>query len=115
MLSNIGFIDCRYKSVISAESIHLNASTLNIEAGSEVTTSATDRTLDTLDELTGLGTSVNTADVATGGGHASKGGGLYDQTEHTSVREGGKYYGSLYTPNLYRYYLHFLLLLMSDH
>lgn len=100
MLSNIGYIDCRYKSVISAESIHLNASTLNIEAGSEVTTSATDRTLDTLDELTGLGTSVNTADVATGGGHASKGGGLYDQTDHTSVREGGKYYGSLYTPNL---------------
>lgn len=98
MLSNIGRIDCRYKTVISAESIYVNTSTLNVEAGSEVTTSATDRPLDTIDEETGSGRYGNSSSIGTGGGHGSEGGGVYHQTEKTVIVAGGDYHGSLYTP-----------------
>lgn len=100
MLSSVGRIDCRYNSFISAESIFINTSTLNVEAGSEITVSATDRPLDTLDEMTGRGMDfvVNVSDVATGGGHGSAGGGIYDQTDKTVILEGGEYHGGLYTP-----------------
>lgn len=100
MLSNIGRVDCRYNATISAESIYLNITTFNIEAGSKVTTSANYRPLDTLDEANGSGLSVSTSDVSTGGGHASKGGALYNQADKTSIREGGGYYGSMYMPDL---------------
>ncbi|KAK3576663.1 hypothetical protein CHS0354_004948 [Potamilus streckersoni] len=91
-------IDSRYKSVLSAESISLQASVLNVEAGSKMTTSAVDRPGDTLDSSLGQGSSESTAyKTATGAGHATTGGGNFD-SNYTAHPHNGRYYGSLYQP-----------------
>ena len=82
--AQIGIINIRYKATLSAESILLNVSSLNVEAGAMITASAADRPLDTIDSEKGTGG--NNA----GGSHASTGGG--DQTENI--------YGSLYKPDV---------------
>ena len=99
MVASVGWIDVRYKANISAESIYLQTGTLNIEAGSRMTTSAADRPLDTIDSNAGAGFSTNSADVASGGGHASVGGNVLNSTGGI-VHAGGDYYGSLYRPSL---------------
>jgi hypothetical protein len=74
----IARIDARFKSVISAESIAIQASILNLEAGAKLTASAIDRPDDMLNEELGQGIDavINGTEVGTGGGYATDGGGL---------------------------------------
>ena len=78
VIQKIARIDARFKSVISAESINIHAAILNIEAGATFTASAIDRPNDKLNEDLGQGFDavINGTEVGTGGGHATKGGGL---------------------------------------
>ena len=69
-------IDSRYKSVISAETIFIQAGIYNIEAGASLTASAIERPEDTLDEVLGRGVdAAGVVTIGTGAGHATKGGG----------------------------------------
>lgn len=78
VIQNIARIDARFKSVISAESITIQAGILNIEAGAILTASAIYRPHDMLDEQSGEGIDAeggNGTWIGTGGGYATKGGG----------------------------------------
>lgn len=97
MKAEVGKIDVRYKARISAESIHLKAGVLNVEAGAMMTSSAKDRPVDTIDSRLGSGLSFTVSSTPTGAGHASPGGGIYNSTGHV-VNFGGAYYDSLYRP-----------------
>ena len=69
-------IDSRYRSVISAETIFIQAGIFNIEAGAVLTGSAIERPEDTLDEALGEGQDADgVVTVGTGAGYATKGGG----------------------------------------
>ena len=71
-------IDSRYRSVISAETIFIQAGIFNIEAGATLTGSAIERPEDTLDEAEGQGQDASGGvTVGTGGGYATQGGGRY--------------------------------------
>lgn len=93
MTGLVGYMDMRFEAELQAEQVKLKASTLNIEAGAAITTSAGDRPYDTLDDSDGVG--VN-GSISTGGGHASRGGWA---TSGATTEEGGAYYGTLYTPD----------------
>lgn len=99
MNATLGKMDVRYKAVVSAESIFVAISILNVEAGARLTTSAVDRPLDTLDEVLGSGSFNANLGMATGGGHASVGGGFYDGSKQV-IQAGGDYYNSLYIPKM---------------
>ena len=93
-----GRIDVRYQAVISAESIYIRTGTLNVEAGGKITTSAIDRPEDTLDSPEGQGTSSSVEHAyASGAGHASEGGSVYD-TSGQVILQGGSYYGRTFEP-----------------
>lgn len=77
VLQKIAKIDCRYQSVISAESITVQTGILNIEAGATLTASAIYRPHDKLDEQLGHGIDAAGGNGGTGGGYASKGGGWF--------------------------------------
>ena len=77
VVQQIARIDARYRSVISAENITIQAGIFNLEAGAKLTSSAIDRPLDFLDESAGSGIDAN-ANLTTkgsGAGHATEGGG----------------------------------------
>ena len=99
MHAEIGYVDVRYQAAIYAESIHLKASRINVEAGATVTVAAVNRSHDLLDSSEGQGVTVTTTCCGSGAGHASHGGGLYN-SDNTQVNAGGSYYGSLRFPRL---------------
>ena len=85
----------KYGAVISAEHIELFTSSLNFEAGSNLTTSAGDRPGDTVSEMEGQGGSYSGNSGGSGAGHGSLGGHGYDSAGNV-VAMSGNYYGSLY-------------------
>ncbi|KAL5010959.1 hypothetical protein ScPMuIL_013264 [Solemya velum] len=92
-------IDIRYNASISAESFNVSCKKLNIEAGAFLTVSSVHRPGDTVDSGSGMGHSTTTAnEFASGAGHASRGGWVYQVGDTTIVRAAGDYYGSLWTP-----------------
>lgn len=95
---SVSLLDARYKAVISAESVFIQASKMNIEAGANITTSAGDRPLDQADSTSGQGLSASDSFVASAAGHASSGGGRWVNASHPAMLEGGEYYDSVYYP-----------------
>ena len=77
VLQKIAKIDARYQSIISAETITIQSGILNIEAGATLTSSATYRPQDTLDEPLGQGVNATGGNGGTGGGYATIGGGKW--------------------------------------
>ena len=78
VVQKVGQIDVRYQSVISAESVKIEAGVFNLEAGSSLTASALERPTDTLDHTEGQGRDASgTITVGTGAGHATDGGGTF--------------------------------------
>ncbi len=97
LICDTGSIDVRYKAVISAENVTIVTGHLNVEAGGKVTAAATDRPEDTLNQAAGQGESSDSELQASGAGHASHGGAVYE-FDGTLEHPGGSYYGSLYHP-----------------
>ena len=94
---SVGELDLRFEAVLSAETIELSASNLNVEKGARVTTSVLDRAYDTLDYATGQG---QDGTHFSGGGHASRGGFDYNSGGTAVEAEGGAYYGDAFEPVL---------------
>ncbi|PIK55151.1 Tenascin-X [Apostichopus japonicus] len=90
---SVSGLHVKYDSVISAETIQISGSLVDIETGGRLTTSAPDRTTDTLSAV-GEGTGV-AASSGSGGGHASMGGSGYDSNGN-EVASGGYYYGTIF-------------------
>ena len=87
----IGSLDAKFGATLSADFVLAEITMLDIEIGSTVTCSGSDRPDSTLKETSGSGTYAGSGD--SGAGHGSYGGIGYDDST-----SGGSPYGSLYWP-----------------
>ena len=91
---SVAVMSLRFEAVLSAETVKLAASVVNVEKGARISASVADRLYDTLDDETGQGVD---GTYFSGGGHASPGG-YYYNTDNSLLAAGGEPYGDVFNP-----------------